>query len=352
MLREKFIRAMRREDESFIPMEFDLCPSKLEEFKTRTGKDDYFEYYGFPFRFVYAQNIPRDEVFKSYYHSPDELTFDDWGVGYKAGSVAHFTEMQHPMKDFVSIEEFENFPYPDPDKNYIWSDLAKQIHDINEKGLATIAAMPMTIFEISWYLRGMDNFMVDMVINPELAVYLLDRITEIRCEFAKRYALLNCDFLFLGDDVSTQLDMMISPSTWREFIKPRLQKVIKAAKEVKPDILIAYHGDGNLYKIIPDLIEVGVEILNPVQPECIDPVEIKKEFGDMLSFWGTVGTQTTMPFGTSEEVKRVCRRMIEEVGKGGGLILAPTHTIEPEVPWENIEAFVDSVNDYNKGASQ
>lgn len=152
----------------------------------------------------------------------------------------------------------------------------------------------------------------------------------------------------MGDDVSTQLGMMMSPEMWRKYLKPRLDRVIKAAKDVKPDIMIFYHGDGNLQEIIPELIEIGVEILNPVQPECMDPVEIKQKFGNRLSFWGTIGTPTTMPFGTPDEVRRVCRRNIEEVGKGGGLVLSPTHVLEPEVPWENIQAFIETVMEYNE----
>jgi uroporphyrinogen decarboxylase len=91
-----------------------------------------------------------------------------------------------------------------------------------------------------------------------------------------------------------------------------------------------------------------VDILNPIQPECMDPVEIKNTYGDRLSFWGTIGTQSTMPFGTPQEVREACMRMIGEVGNGGGLFLAPTHVVEPEVPWENIQAFIDTVQEYNR----
>lgn len=210
------------------------------------------------------------------------------------------------------------------------------------------AAMQMTIFEIAWYLRGMGTFLVDLLPYPDLANYHLDRITAIPCEMAKHYAATGSDVLSLGDDVSTQQAMMMKIATWGEFLKLRLAKVIRAAKAVKPDILIFYHGDGNLQAIIPELIEIGVEILNPIQPECMDPVFIKKQYGERLSLWGTLGTQTTMPFGSPRQVRQVCERMIREVWHGGGLGLAPTHVLEPEVPWANIQAFVDTVNKYNQ----
>ncbi len=136
-------------------------------------------------------------------------------------------------------------------------------------------------------------------------------------------------------------------TTWQEYLKPRMAAVIQAAKDLKPDILVYYHGDGNLQAIIPELIEIGVDILNPVQPECMDPIAIKHQYGDSLSFWGTIGTQTTMPWGTPDEVRQVCQKMMQEVGRGGGLGLAPTHILEPEVRWANIQAFIDTVREYN-----
>jgi uroporphyrinogen decarboxylase len=138
---------------------------------------------------------------------------------------------------------------------------------------------------------------------------------------------------------------MISPELWRDTIKPRLASVICAAKEIKPDILIFYHGDGNMERILPDLIEIGVEVLNPVQPECMDPIKMKERYGDNLAFWGCIGTQTTMPFGKPAEVKQTVRHLIKTVGQSGGLFLAPTHVLEPDVPWKNVQSFLEAVHE-------
>ena len=264
------------------------------------------------------------------------------------GTVAHFERMLHPMSKFKSIEEINEYPFPDFMEDYRWEGMGKKVDALIKDDLIAVAFMQMTIFEIAWYLRGMDNFMIDMMVNKQFAEALLDKIVEIRLVMAERFAQSGVDILMLGDDVSTQLDMMMSPELWRSMIKPRLAKIIKKARDVKPDILIFYHGDGNLMKIIPDLIDIGVDILNPVQPECLDPIEVKRLYGDRLSFWGTLGTQTTLPFGTPKEVKAKCKKLIETVGKGGGLLLAPTHMIEPEVPFENIQAFIDAVNEYGR----
>jgi len=350
-IREKYFAAMRRRDDAYVPFEFNLCPALHAEFMRRTGQENYWEYYAFATRNIevsYAGDLDR---FAEYF--PDKVGFQidpDWGVGHKKGSLAHFTEMQHPMENFQALVEFEAYPYPDAASDYDWDAFAGRVEAIRARDLVVVAAMQMTIFEIAWYLRGMETFLMDLLLNPDLANYHLDRITAIRCEMAKRYAAAGCDVLSLGDDVSTQLAMMMKVATWREFLKPRLAKVIQAAKSVRPDMLIFYHGDGNLQAIIPELIEIGVEILNPIQPECMDPVVIKKQYGEWLSFWGTLGTQTTMPFGTAVEVGQVCQKMIQEVGRGGGLGLAPTHVLEPEVPWANIQAFMDAVNEYNHQA--
>ena len=129
-------------------------------------------------------------------------------------------------------------------------------------------------------------------------------------------------------------------------MKPRFAKIIAEARKVRKDIPIFYHSDGDVREIIPELIEIGVTILNPVQPEVMDPVEIKNKYGDRLALWGTIGTQTTLPLGTPEDVKIAVAKMCKEVGRGGGFIISPTHSINPDVSWENIVAFYEAVEEF------
>jgi len=351
--RENVLRALRRDNPESVPFEFVLCPAHIENFKRKTGTEDYMSYYDFPLRYVELNPTRLKTDFSVFYDElpagAEPLNWNpEWGVLGVQGSTAHFQEMLHPMKNFDSTEQIEAYPWPDFTADYRWEGIPAKVKQLKDNDLIAVAAMQMTVFEVSWYLRGMDKFMMDLVINRDFADALMDKIIDIRVEMAKRYAQAGFDILMLGDDVSTQEGMMLSPELWRETQKWRLEKVIKAAKQVNPEILIFYHGDGNLQTIIPDLIEIGVEILNPVQPECMNPIEIKRLYGDRLSFWGTLGTQTTMPFGTPEQVKQTCRELIEQVGKGGGLLLAPTHVLEPDVPWENIEAFLEAVKEYGK----
>ena len=351
--RENVLRALRRENPERIPFEFVLCPSHIEEFKKRTGKKNYLEYYGFPIRYVELNETKKKTDFSKYYDKlPDNVRPLDWnpewGIMGVACSTAHFQEMLHPMAGFESVEEIIEYPFPDFNEDYRWEGMNEKVGELINNDLIAVAFMQMTIFEIAWYLRGMESLMVDMLANEEFAETLFHKITEIRIGMADKYARAGVDILMLGDDVSTQLDMMMNPELWKKMLKPRLAKVIKTAKEVKPDILVFYHGDGNLQKIIPELMDIGVDILNPIQPECMSPFEIKELYGDKLSFWGTLGTQTTLPFGTPEEVREACRVLIEKVGKGGGLLLAPTHMVEPDVPWENVQAFIDAIREFGK----
>lgn len=351
--RENLLRALRRDNPEYVPFDMDLCPSQIENLIKRTGTANFHEYYDFDYRFVELKPTKLNRDFSKYYKGVagklEPLNWNpEWGVMGIYGSKAHFQQMIHPMQNFTQVEEILDYPFPDYDADYRWEGVAERNLELIRQGYATLAFMEMTIFEIAWYLRGMEELMAGFYEEPEFNAVLLDKITDLRVKMARRYGEAHTDVLMLGDDVSTQIAMMMSPQLWRQELKPRLKQVIDAAREVKPDILIFYHGDGNLRAIVEDLIEIGVDVLNPVQPECVDPFELKQLYGDRLSFWGCVGTQTTMPFGTREAIFEVCQKLIQVVGNGGGLVLAPTHTLEPEVPFENIEAFLDAVKQFGK----
>lgn len=348
-LRELTLNAIKRKETGFIPFHFDLSPAHVERFFNETGTTDYYTYFKMPYYFLYVRPKSRMIDFSTYYQDIKQGTyFNEFGVGFEPGSVEHFTHMIFPMKGFTYLLEYEKYPYPDPDIDYDWRGLKKNTDAVKADDKLTIGALPMTIFEIGWYMRGMEEFLMDMYTDEEPLRYHIERITKIRERQAENYASAGVDVLHIGDDIATQQAMMFSIDMYREYIKPSHKRVIDAAKRVNPDILIDYHSDGNCSDAIPDLIEIGVDILNPVQPECIDPIKAKQMYGDRLTFRGTIGTQSTLPFGTVSEVRKEIKNMIDNVGRGGGLILAPSHIIEPEVPWENILAFIDVVKKHNK----
>lgn len=185
-----------------------------------------------------------------------------------------------------------------------------------------------------------------MMTDDPLTERHFERITVLAEQRAAAFASCGADLLHLGDDIGMQQTIMMSHELYRKHLKPRLARVVQAAKAAKPDMVITYHSCGYVTPFITDLMEAGVEVLNPVQPECMDFAEIHAEYGKKLSFWGTVGTQSTMPFGTPDEVKAVVRRNLEIAGEAGGLLCTPTHLLEPEVPWENIEAYVEACREF------
>jgi uroporphyrinogen decarboxylase len=187
---------------------------------------------------------------------------------------------------------------------------------------------------------------MDLLTQRDWAELLLDRFCENNFRVAVAAARVGYDCIATGDDVANQNTMMFQPDLWREVMKPRWAKVIAAARSIKPDIQVWYHSDGNLWDILDDLVEIGITVLNPVQPECMDPVAVRKRFGKRLAFDGCVGTQTTFPFGTPDDMRARVRDLADtlEAG-GGGLMLSPTHVLEPEVPPENVKAFFEGCDE-------
>jgi len=353
--RERFLVALSREVPDRVPIDLTYCGFNREAlrlFKERTGSDDPNEYFGVEKSVVWFNPNPTKidpgERYASFYNDlPSSAAISEWGNASVPGSNSAFDLLLHPLKKATTLREIQSYPLPDITEDYRYEGLKEEIKDAKENGLAVVWNN-INIFEKAWGLRGNDELLVDFFVNQDMAACLLDRLTELWIFSAKKGAELKTDIIWTGDDIGMQDRMMMSPDTWRKWIKPRFEKIIKSAKDINPHIIICYHSDGFIEPVIPDLIEIGVDVLNPVQPECMDPAKIKKLYGDKLAFWGTIGIQTTLPFGTPEEVRRVVKERIETVGAGGGLVISPTHAIEPEVPLENITAFVKAAKEYGK----
>ncbi|MHB1034837.1 MAG: uroporphyrinogen decarboxylase family protein [Pirellulales bacterium] len=268
---------------------------------------------------------------------------DEWGVRWRRGELEHFTRIESPLRGAREVAQLEQYAWPDLDQAYRFAGVRERVEAWHARGLA-VAAFAGSIFEQAWYLRGMQELMVDLYESPTLARYLLERTSAYQRYAARQFARAGVDIVITGDDVATQNGLMLGIETWRRYLKPLQAATARAIKEANANTYVFYHCCGNVERLIPDLIEAGVEILNPLQPECVDPAAIKRRYGDRLSFWGTVSVQRTLPQGTAAQVRdEVCRR-IREVGSGGGLILAPAHVLSPEVPWENIVAFFEAAD--------
>lgn len=348
--RENMLRAIRRQNPEYVPWGMSLCKSLVQKLKKERGVEDFRTYYELPYRYVSLRPTRLRDQYTAYYPAgtlPENARIDEWGVAHVPAGLAHFSSMRHPMENFTTAKEVWDFPAPDFAADYRWEGVAEQVQKIKEAGyLAVYSAVQ--VFEPAWYLRGLENMLMDLYDENEIAAACLERVCRIQEQVSAKLAEAGVDLIVFGDDVGTQKSMMMSGEIWRGQIRCTMERCISAAKKVNPAVIAYYHSDGNILEIIPELIEIGVDVLNPIQPECMDPAAIKAEYGDRLSFWGTIGTQTTMPFGTPAEVEAVTRRMIETVGKGGGLVIAPTHLLEPEVPFENIDAFYRTVREFGR----
>ncbi|MGI5819821.1 MAG: uroporphyrinogen decarboxylase family protein [Armatimonadota bacterium] len=345
--RERVLTAMRREKPDRVPKQAGFTPAVQEEFERRTGATNPAEYFGFENRgvgFRAPENLPD---FSRWYPGgiPAEASISEYGTGQVPGDYYHFTRKIYPLEHTQTVEELEEYPWPDFTPPERHEHLEAAVADLHAEEWF-VAGSVGHIWESAWQMPRMERLMEAMVLDPPYAAYIFDQITEDRAFMAMRYGQAGCDMIHCGDDIGMQDRLMMSPAMWREWLKPRWRKVIKAAKDENPEILAWYHSDGDVRDVIEDLIEIGFDILNPVQPECMDPAELKRVYGDRLAFWGCIGTQTTMPFGTPDDVREAVRWTIENVGYDGGLLIAPTHVLEPDVPWENIEALFEAVETY------
>ncbi len=269
---------------------------------------------------------------------------DEWGVWWRTGDFHHFAHVQSPLRGPLDLKRLNQYPWPDLDQPGRFATLSQDIAALHARGLA-VAGYAGSVFERSWYLRGLEDLMGDLIEAPEIAHRLFEIASAFQRRLAAEFARAGADIVITGDDIAGQRGLLMRLEMWREFLRPRLAETVQAVKAANPATRVFYHSDGNVEAAIPDLIEVGIEILNPVQPECMDPAVIKRRYGSRLSFWGTVSVQRTMPLGTPNEVRAEVRSRLREVGRGGGLILAPAHVLGPETPWENIVAFFEAADE-------
>ena len=199
------------------------------------------------------------------------------------------------------------------------------------------------VFEMYWRLRGMEKTLTEMALAPDLTQEMLKRCTEFSIELSeKACGRFDLDWLWLGDDAAGQQSMLMHPQTWRQMVKPLLKRSADVGK--RHGIYVAFHSCGAIRPIIEDLIEIGVDVLNPIQCNCpgMEPLELKREFGEDLAFMGGIDTQGVLPNGTSSQVRRATARLLEGMTTdGGGYILAASHAVPPETPDDNIFAMYD-----------
>lgn len=282
----------------------------------------------------------------------DRTYFNEFGIKYHMPEEGLYYDMvEHPLAG-KSIEELKDYEWPDPARTMDLSGVRERAKNLKEsnKYLLVGDMIDTGIFEPCWYLRGFENFLVDLLTDQDFVTTLLEGMYNYQL---KRYSLFLqeagefLDVVFVGDDLATAESVIMSPKTYRDIIKPYHKEYFKNLKKLAPHARLLYHSCGSIFSFIPDLIEVGVDILNPVQVSAqnMDTKVLKEKFGGELSFWGAIDTTRVLPRGTKKEVKEEVRKRIDDLGPEG-YILTSVHDIQPDVPPENVITMFEEARNY------
>lgn len=296
---------------------------------------------------------PRDLLKRMANREPHSPYVNSWGTGNIEIAEGEWTFDVPPMKDATTLEEIEAYPWPDMDEPSRVAHCRAQAQKLAEDNQYAIMGIPwlMFPFERAHGMQGMDTFLLNMALYPDFAVALLAKITDL-CKTLMGHYLDEVgeylDIIKIGDDLGSQESLLISPKMYREMLKPFHADLIAFIKE-RTDAKVFFHTDGDVFNLIEDFIEIGVDILNPIQTSAgrmSDLEGLKERYGDRIVFCGAIDTHSVLPNGTPEEVQEEVRRVINALGPGGGFMLASVHTVMNDVPAENVLAMVDAVEKY------
>ena len=270
----------------------------------------------------------------------ERLYEDEWGIQIKLNKDGkNWGYAYHPLQDLT----FKNLKIPDLS---LPGRLDKAKEKIKKHQDKFIFAGVSTVFRRGWLLTGFSKFLEATITNKPFVEKLIDILLEYNIKESEMLVDAGVNMIELLGDLGTEESLFLSPKTWREIFKPRMKALIDSVKRKKKNVYFFLHTDGMVESIIPDLIEIGIDVLNPIQPECMDPLRIKRLFGDKLTLHGTMSLQKTFSFGKPDDVIAEAKSRIEHCGYNGGLTLAPSNTLTHNIPVENIIAFYDYVQEF------
>ena len=264
----------------------------------------------------------------------------------QANELGSYEENMPALAAAKSLADIQAHRWPDPD----WWDFGpvkSVIRDMKRDQHPHIRFRIGAVFELAWQLRGMETFLTEMAADPAIPTYMLERITDILVEVTRRLldtAGDDIDMVYFYDDIGSNLSLLISKKMWRTFIRPCHQKLIDVAKQRSKQVM--YHTDGAVRPLIPDLIEMGVDVLNPIQPGTtgMEPAALKRDFGAQISFHGGVDIVGLLPKGSPADVRNAAKRLAQDLGQDGGYIMAGSHHIQLDTPLENVLALYEISN--------
>ena len=321
---------LEHRETSGVPYNLGFSPPARQKIEDHYGDGPIEEFFNFPIRMTGMKSI------KPLYADPNvfgKTAKDEYGVKWSTSPI----DRGSPTGPCLPEPDLSAYVFPDPKKEYRF-ELLGDWCEANRDNFTFIWVGDL--WERATFMRGMENLLLDLVENPEFVHNLLEGIADyILAGMKIIFSRFEFDGIALSDDYGTQKGMLIAPDCWSEFVRPRVQDVFSFARE--HDKTVFHHSCGNVYPIIGELIDIGLDILHPIQPEAMDILQLKREFGDRLSFCGGIPTQHLLPHGTPEEVRAEVRRLKRTMGKGGGYILEPGITLQADVPLENLIALTE-----------
>jgi uroporphyrinogen decarboxylase len=342
--RENINKAVSGGSPDWIPFTLDigaLCgftKPVLTRFRQETGSEHPEEYFDFDYRTCsLGAAFGGDDPRRLLPDVPRDTSFDEWGIGHWAGGAeATYEKMFSPLAGAATGEAIDEYPQP-----RVLADGRRAVIDEYHRRGYAVFGYAGSIYEWSWWLRGMQRFMEDTILRPEIAHALTRKVAGYVTQLALASAEAGIDVLCFYDDVGMQTGMQISPHTWRRFVKPYWSRVLNRVRCAYPESFFFLHSCGDISEILQDILELGFHVLHPLQPECMDFSEARERFGKDILLCGTVSAQRTLPFGTADEVRREVAHLRELCSDDNRLLLCPSNMIQPETPWENVIAFVE-----------
>ena len=359
--KERVSRALRRTGlPDRVPIQFDLSKPLLEAFAGKLEIPlDYSPSYYEDLKYRISANALRTAMGSdcvivggglasgfSLQEDDEGYVVNEFGMRMRQGPL-YMEVVESPLRGASSISDVDAYAFPDPHDPARYLKAEEDVALFGDEYFV-IGDCELTMFELCWHLVGMEKYMMDLALGEAYLEALLQKAQRWSLGVASELAMRGVDAIWFGDDFGSQTGLMMSPAMWRRVFKPLYAEVFSAVKAIREEIVIIMHSDGAVAQLLPDLIEIGLEVFNPVQPNVPghDPADLKSRFGEELAFFGAIDQQGLLPQGTPEEIAEDVKAKIEVLGEGGGYMVAPAHIIQADTSVESVEAFVAAARQY------
>lgn len=334
--RDRVKTAIQHQQTDIVPYNIELTSEELTKVADFLGieKSSFAEYAGNHIEKL-SYNIGGSYIKDGFYKDEFGVVWNRSGMDKDIGVIDEYLLKEPDLGDYT---------FPEPDLEQVKNKTAAFV--ANGKDIFKFGKIGMTYFERAWSFRGIENFLMDLHLYPDFVNELFDNILQYNMKIIDTALEFDIDGFYFGDDYGQQNGLTMSPDTWRTFIKPGLKQMFAKVKDAGK--VVAIHSCGDISKILGDMVEIGLDIYQTVQPEIYDLKQLKADFGTDLTFWGAISTQKTLPFVSCDELKSIVKDTISIMGAGGGYIAAPTHGVPDDVPPENIGALIEVLKEQKK----